>query len=137
MVFFHGVNAAWKHAPCYPPSKVYGNAKSYFDDRDARFLADAGLNHVRLGVFFSGVMPEEGVIDRRFLDRIEDLVKMLDRRGVSVMLDFHQDLYNELFGGEGFPDWAVITDGIPPTNVSASPSITSPRLCRTCSTTSG
>ena len=117
VVFFHGVNAAWKHAPYYPPSKVYGNAKSYFDDRDARFLADAGLNHVRLGVFFSGVMPEEGVIDRRYLDRIEDLVKMLDRRGVSVMLDFHQDLYNELFGGEGFPDWAVITDGIPPTNV--------------------
>jgi endoglycosylceramidase len=29
------------------------------------------------------------------------------------MLDFHQDLYNERFQGEGFPDWAVQDDGLP------------------------
>ncbi|MFN2589190.1 MAG: cellulase family glycosylhydrolase [Actinomycetota bacterium] len=113
VVFFHGVNAAWKLAPYYPPSSLFGQSKSYFDDRDARFLRDSGLNHVRLGVFFAGVMPEKGRIDHRYLDRIEKIVDMLGRRGVSVLLDFHQDMYNERFGGEGFPDWAVITDGIP------------------------
>ena len=29
------------------------------------------------------------------------------------MLDFHQDLYNERFQGEGWPDWAVQDDGLP------------------------
>jgi endoglycosylceramidase len=29
------------------------------------------------------------------------------------MVDFHQDLFNERFGGEGFPDWAVLDDGVP------------------------
>ncbi|MEA2467204.1 MAG: endoglycosylceramidase, partial [Thermoleophilaceae bacterium] len=29
------------------------------------------------------------------------------------LLDFHQDLYNERFEGEGWPDWAVQDDGLP------------------------
>jgi endoglycosylceramidase len=29
------------------------------------------------------------------------------------LLDFHQDLYNERFQGEGWPDWAVQDDGLP------------------------
>ncbi|HEX9235148.1 MAG TPA: cellulase family glycosylhydrolase [Actinomycetota bacterium] len=116
VVFFHGVNAAWKLAPYYPPSELFGDARSYFDDRDARFLASAGFNHVRLGVFFAGVMPKPGHIDTSYLDHIATIVDMLGRRGIDVLLDFHQDVYNEEFDGEGFPNWAVITDGIPPTN---------------------
>ncbi|HJP66796.1 MAG TPA: cellulase family glycosylhydrolase [Actinomycetota bacterium] len=115
-VFFHGVNAAWKHAPYYPPSSLFGDQKSYFDERDATFLAETGLTHVRLGVFFAGVMPERGRIDTAYLDRIAKIVNLLGRHGIKVLLDFHQDMYNEAFDGEGFPDWAVITDGIPATN---------------------
>jgi endoglycosylceramidase len=106
VVFFHGVNAAWKLAPYYPPANA-------FNDRDAKFLADAGLDHVRLGVLFAGVMPERGRVSQQYLDHVADIVDMLSRRGVHVLLDFHQDLYNEAFGGEGFPDWSVMTDGIP------------------------
>jgi endoglycosylceramidase len=116
-VFFHGVNAVWKHAPYYPPSRIFGDPKSYFDQRDARFLAEAGLDHVRLGMFFAGVMPERGKVDQRYLDRFAVMIEMLEEHGVKVLLDYHQDMYNERFGGEGFPDWAVYTDGIPPTNV--------------------
>jgi endoglycosylceramidase len=32
---------------------------------------------------------------------------------VFTLLDFHQDMYNERFQGEGFPDWAVQDDDIP------------------------
>jgi len=35
---------------------------------------------------------------------------MLARHGIAVLLDFHQDMYNEKYAGEGFPDWAVIDD---------------------------
>ena len=33
--------------------------------------------------------------------------------GIEVLLDFHQDLFNERFQGEGAPDWAVQDDGLP------------------------
>src|SRR5207249_780839 len=50
-----------------------------------------------------------------YLDRVQELVRMLATRGVDVLLDFHQDLYNERFQGEGFPDWATINE-VPATN---------------------
>src|SRR6202011_1147470 len=34
------------------------------------------------------------------------------RHGIVSMLDFHQDLFNEAFQGEGAPDWAVQTGGL-------------------------
>jgi endoglycosylceramidase len=105
-VFFHGVNAVWKRPP-YVPSAPY------FDESDASFLADNGFNSVRLGVLWAGVEPIQGQYDETYLDAIEAIVDMLGRHGVAVLLDFHQDLYNEKYAGEGFPDWAVVDDGFP------------------------
>ena len=39
--------------------------------------------------------------------------RTLARHGIVSLLDFHQDLYNERFQGEGAPDWAVQDDGLP------------------------
>ncbi|TMK20517.1 MAG: glycoside hydrolase family 5 protein [Actinobacteria bacterium] len=118
---FHGVNAVWKLKPYYPPSTVYPSPfatsidQSYFDSRDADFLAGNGFNLVRLGVLWAGVEPQRGAFDAAYLDRVQELVRMLAARGVDVLLDFHQDLYNERFQGEGFPDWATINE-VPATN---------------------
>ena len=35
------------------------------------------------------------------------------RYGIYTLLDMHQDVYNKSFRGEGAPDWAVCTDGVP------------------------
>jgi endoglycosylceramidase len=43
-------------------------------------------------------------------------VARLAARNLRVLLDFHQDVWNEAFAGEGAPDWAVCTDGVPPSN---------------------
>lgn len=117
-VFWHGVNAVWKRPPYYPPSSWYGTPRdgSFFDRRDARFLRASGLNSVRLGVLFAGVEPKRDVFDERYLDRIEKIVDELGRHGITVQLDFHQDMYNERYEGEGFPEWATLDDGIPATN---------------------
>ena len=40
-------------------------------------------------------------------------MNLLGRHDITSLLDFHQDLYNERFEGEGWPDWAVIDDGLP------------------------
>ena len=38
---------------------------------------------------------------------------MLAAHGIASLLDFHQDMFNERFQGEGAPDWAVQDDGLP------------------------
>ena len=112
IVLLHGMNAVWKLKPYFPPATAEG-----FTAADADWLRDHGFNTVRLGVIFSGVMPQEGVIDHAYLDSVDRVVQLLASRGIYVLFDFHQDMYNEKFGGEGFPDWAVYDDGVPATNI--------------------
>ncbi|MBW3595594.1 MAG: cellulase family glycosylhydrolase [Actinobacteria bacterium] len=114
-VFFHGVNAVWKRPPYFPPSTLFGapKSKSYFDARDARFLARHGLNLVRLGNLFVGTEPKRDRFDDTYLDKTESITKMLARRDIAVQIDFHQDMWHERYEGEGFPDWATT---VPATN---------------------
>jgi len=108
VVMLHGVNVVWKMPPYTPPDTATG-----FGAADAEFLADNGLLGVRLGVLFAGIMPERGVVDAAYLDATDRMVRLLAEHGIRVLLDFHQDLFSEKFGGEGFPPWAVIDDGLP------------------------
>jgi endoglycosylceramidase len=102
VVILHGVNAVWKQAPYVAPDSVDG-----FTADDADWLAANGFNAVRLGVLFAGVMPQPHMVDSSYLDRIDRVVQLLAARGIYVLIDFHQDLYNERYQGEGFPDWAT------------------------------
>lgn len=102
VVILHGVNAVWKHAPYVPPDSVEG-----FTAADADWLATHGFNAVRLGVLFSGVMPQPHRIDTAYLDKVDRVLRLLASRGIYTMIDFHQDLYGDAYAGEGFPDWSV------------------------------
>ena len=108
VVMLHGVNAVWKLKPYAPPDTAEG-----FTAADADWLQANGFNAVRLGVLFAGVMPQQGVVDQGYLTQIDRVVQLLAARGIWVLLDFHEDMYNEKFYGEGFPDWAVYDDGVP------------------------
>jgi endoglycosylceramidase len=115
IVLLHGMNAVWKLAPYFPPDTPAG-----FTAADADWLRDHGFNTVRLGVIFAGVMPVEpveGQVDQGYLASVDRVVQLLASRGIYVLFDFHQDMYNEQFGGEGFPGWAVYDDGVPATNI--------------------
>jgi endoglycosylceramidase len=108
VVLLHGVNAVWKRAPYVAPATAAG-----FTAKDADWIAAQGFNTVRLGVLFAGVMPQRGKVSRGYLDATAKVVDLLAARHIWVLLDFHQDLYNERFSGEGFPAWAVHDDGLP------------------------
>lgn len=112
VVILHGVNLVYKRAPFVAPATRRG-----FTARDARFLARHGLDAVRLGVLFQGVMPHPGVINHAYLRRIDRIVRLLAAQRIFVLLDFHQDAFNQKFAGEGFPGWAVHDDGLPFTNL--------------------
>jgi len=106
VTILNGTNMVYKRPPYAPDATGFG-------PDDARFLAREGYDTVRLGVIYAAVEPQPGVYDDRYLDRIARTVDLLGRYGIVSLLDFHQDLYNERFQGEGWPDWAVLDDGLP------------------------
>jgi endoglycosylceramidase len=106
VVLTHGVNMVYKRPPYVP-------AKTGFGADDAAFLRRHGFNHVRLGTIYTAVEPQPGRYDDAYLDAVAETEKLLARERIFTQIDFHQDLFNERFGGEGFPDWAVFDDGLP------------------------
>ena len=106
VVILHGVNMVFKRPPYYPAATGFGTD-------DAAFLKRNGFNVVRLGVIYAGVEPNPGSYDDAYLNQIATTESTLAKHGIFSQLDFHQDLYNERFQGEGWPDWAVQDDGLP------------------------
>lgn len=109
VVVVHGTNLVYKLAPYYPAAAGFG-------DSDAAFLNRIGFTAVRVGVIWKALEPQPGVYSDAYLNHIASTVRTLARHGIVSLLDFHQDQYNEQFGGEGFPDWSVQTDGLPNTH---------------------
>jgi endoglycosylceramidase len=112
VVILHGVNMVYKVGSYRP-------ADSGFGPDDAKFLRRQGFNTVRLGIIYKGLQPkppsQSGKLSYRrgYIRSIAETESELARRGIFSLLDFHQDLYNERFQGEGWPDWQVLDDGVP------------------------
>jgi endoglycosylceramidase len=131
IVFFHGVNAVYKHPP-YELFPAPGQPWN-FSAADASLMARLGLNVVRLGMTWSGLEPgtarandpaicgpghptdphqfNRAIFDR-YVQHLRTTVNLLGRFRIHVILDMHQDVYNQMFDGEGAPSWAVCTDGV-------------------------
>lgn len=84
-----------------------------FDADDAEFLARNGLSLLRLAVFASGVMPGPGQFDAGYVDGVARIVDVAADAGLSVIVDFHQDVYANKYHGRGMPDWMGVDDGVP------------------------
>jgi endoglycosylceramidase len=106
VVVTHGVNMVYKRPPYTPEAAGFNNA-------DAKFLARHGFNSVRLGMIYAGVEPKPGHIDGNYLSQLVRTQAVLAQNRIYSLVDFHQDLYNEKFTGEGFPAWAVLDNGLP------------------------
>jgi endoglycosylceramidase len=106
VVILHGLNMVAKRPPYEPAAAGFGAAA-------ASTLAGYGFDVVRLGVIYSAVEPEPGVISHAYVRAIAGTVAVLARKGVYSLLDFHQDQMSAGFGGEGFPPWSVDTGGLP------------------------
>jgi endoglycosylceramidase len=101
VVILHGLNQVYKIAPYTPGADGFGAD-------DAAFLQRNGFDVMRVGVIWSAVEPHPGEFDAGYLDSIARTVRTLAQHGIYALLDFHQDLYNEKFQGEGAPKWAVL-----------------------------
>jgi endoglycosylceramidase len=112
VVILHGVNMVYKVGSYRP-------ADAGFGADDAKFLRRQGFNTVRLGIIYKGLEPKppsrlgKPQYRRGYIRSIAKTESVLADRGILSLLDFHQDLYNERFQGEGWPDWQVLDDGVP------------------------
>jgi endoglycosylceramidase len=112
VVILHGFNMVYKVGSYRPEETGFGRD-------DARFLHRHGFNTIRLGIIYKGLEPEPPGADggpgyrRGYLRSIARTERVLAKRKIFTLLDFHQDLYNERFEGEGWPDWQTLDDGLP------------------------
>jgi len=112
--FFHGVNVVYKSAPYIP--RTTGNLADNlgFSVADAKFLKSLGLNVIRLGAMWPGVEPVKGTYNTSYVEELRKIVRICADQGISVVLDFHQDGFSEMFCGEGVPMWASYMHGLSP-----------------------
>ena len=81
-------------------------------------LKHLGFNIVRLLISWKAIEPrpnpnlDEEILPegREYLTAVGQIIDELYSRGLYVILDFHQDIAHEIFGGDGFPDWALAID---------------------------
>jgi endoglycosylceramidase len=106
---FHGVNAVEKLPP-YLPALESSTGELYDPNvlgvSDAELLQSWGMNVVRLGVLWAGVMPEEGVVNMTYLADVKTMIETLASKGIYTLVDAHQDVMSWNMCGEGMPDWA-------------------------------
>ena len=104
--FFHGVNVVMKSYPYIPTTSSFDHQLS-FSEQDIENLESWGLNIIRLGTQWPGYEPERGQYNETYLNILEGIVKNSSQHNIYTLLDFHQDILNERFCGEGIPLWAV------------------------------
>ena len=131
----HGVDLVYKVPPY--EVEVQGTGPNTLTPEEAQRMAALGFNVVRLGIIWKGLEPGTAPINdpsictpgaprasgpdefdtavfNAYLNRLDATIALLAHYGIYALIDMHQDVYNDVFGGEGAPDWAVCTDGVTP-----------------------
>lgn len=135
VVIMHGVNLMYK----LPPYEIItsGSGTNVLTAREATAIASDGFDVVRLGIFWKGLEPGTAPMNDpaictpgtpgtagpeqfnagifySYMSKLVRTIDMLGSYGIYSLIDMHQDALNEVFAGEGFPNWAICTDGITP-----------------------
>lgn len=66
-----------------------------------------GLDTVRLTFSWEALEPVRGEYDQRYLERYGASLDAAWRHGCRCIVDFHQDIYSQVFSGDGFPRWTL------------------------------
>ncbi|XP_004343119.1 endoglycoceramidase [Capsaspora owczarzaki ATCC 30864] len=111
--YFHGLNVVFKGPPYIPIIDSFDPYLS-FSQQDVDALTSFGLNAIRLGVMWPGVMPQDGVFNETYLDQMQRILDMAAASNMYALVEVHQDCFSEKLCGEGAPWWAVQVDPLTP-----------------------
>ena len=126
-LFFRGVNfASRSKLPPYLPIAPLNlknidelNLKQEIEivKPELDLLKKLGFNVIRLLISWKAIEPEPNPnLDnllpqgQRYLSMVNQIIDALFSRGLYIILDFHQDIAHEVYGGDGFPNWALAID---------------------------
>jgi Cellulase (glycosyl hydrolase family 5) len=126
-VIFRGINFAQrtKLPPYLPLVQLDVKTASCEDvqqeiqnrEKDLSLLKDLGFNVVRLLVIWKAIEPSVNQElkllpdGERYLQLVKTIIDHLYYKlGIYTIIDFHQDIAHEDFGGDGFPDWTIKKD---------------------------
>jgi endoglycosylceramidase len=80
-------------------------------------MADAqarGFNLLRLAIYWDTFEPVDDQWDEAYFAEVQTVLDRAEAHGIWVILDMHQDNFNQRFaGGRGFPDWVTDDGGLP------------------------
>jgi hypothetical protein len=125
-VLLRGVNVN-QLVDFYRPRPAVDDTRPLTED-DFTGIAAQGFNVVRLNLSWSALEPERGSFDEDYLGQITDAVGWAKKNGIYTVLDMHQDSWfkgdtaegtdcrpgtDPMWGYDGAPEWATITDGAP------------------------
>lgn len=105
VVLFHGINSVQKNFPWF--DRNIENLTRLSD------LKQWGMNVVRLGLMWSGLYPEKGVVNQSYVNEMVKIVNTFAEYGLYVIIDLHQDFLSTQFSSyDGAPLW--ILEQLPP-----------------------
>lgn len=82
-------------------------------DLHFRRLAHWGFNCLRLLTTWEAVEHEgPGVYDTAYLDYLAEITRLAGVHGFYVFIDFHQDAWSRMSGGDGAPGWTFEAVGL-------------------------
>lgn len=126
-LLFRGVNfGSRSKLPPYLPIAPLGRDiidKSHLEEEiesvetELDLLRKLGFNIVRLLISWKAIEPKPNpnlneliTEGHEYLTLVNQIIDTLYKRDLYILLDFHQDIAHEIYGGDGFPDWALAID---------------------------
>ena len=104
VMIFHGVNAVFKIPP-FVPIVNHFDANNSLSEDDAKNLSKWGINIVRLGIEWAGLLIDNNTLNETYLTLMDQIISTLSNYGIYTLIDNHQDLLSRYFCGEGMPDY--------------------------------
>jgi len=104
VILFRGINAVRKEFPWIPNTVNYDMT----NHTHLSNLKKWGFNVVRLGVMWSGVVPEKDIVNQTYLNEMIKIVDDLASFGLYTIIDLHQDMLSSKFDAyDGAPLWLL------------------------------
>lgn len=84
---------------------------TWHTEDEYRLLLKYGFNAVRYLVFWEALEPQKSQFDTEYLRKVAEDITRITSAGLLVMVDMHQDIYTQAYGGDGFPIWTMKPEG--------------------------
>jgi endoglycosylceramidase len=113
-VFLRGVDAGGrsKFAPYVPFDFDAGEYSSALETYMSR-AESWGIDAMRVPFTWAALEPTAGATNEAWVTMYAELLASAWAHGIYAVVDFHQDVYSEVYCGDGFPGWTVASPPAP------------------------